>query len=256
MELPSNHFKRRLLAGDVQYGLWCTIPDSSVVEAMAGAGFDWITLDTEHAPSEVSTVLPLLQAAAAYPTQCIVRPVENDTALIKRHLDQGAQTILLPNVNSGAEARAAVAAMRYPPGGIRGVAGGTRAARFGRIPDYTNRANAETCLIVQIETSQAMSNLDKIATVDGIDAVFIGPADLAASMGYPGQLGHPEVTSAILAIIARASSLGVPSGLLTLDHDFARQCVAAGARFVCVGIDMALLVRSADALVEDFRARP
>ena len=252
MQLPQNHFKRRLRAGDVQFGLWCTIPDTSVVEAMAGAGFDWMTLDTEHAPTEVSTVLPMLQAAAPYATQCIVRVVENDTALIKRHLDQGAQTILLPYIQSRAEAEAAVAAMRYAPEGIRGVAGGTRAARYGRIKGYTATANSEMCLILQIETAEAASKLEEIASVDGVDAVFIGPADLAASMGYPGQLDHPKVKSAILDILARAKAMGRPCGILTLDKDFARECVTAGAGFVCIGIDMSILVSGADVLAAEF----
>ncbi|MEZ5733967.1 MAG: HpcH/HpaI aldolase/citrate lyase family protein [Paracoccaceae bacterium] len=251
-ELPKNRFKERLRAGEVQYGIWVSIPHSTVAEAVAGAGFDWMTLDTEHAPAEVSAVLPMLQAAAPYPTECIVRPAENQTALIKRHLDQGAQTLILPYVQSRAEAEAAVAAVRYAPHGVRGVAGGTRASRFGRIRDYTALANSEICLIVQIETVEAIACLDDIASVDGVDAVFIGPADLAASMGYPGQTGHPEVKAKIIDTIGRARALGKPIGLLTLDKDFARECVTAGAGFVCIAIDMSILVRGADALAAEF----
>lgn len=254
MELPINRFKRRLKAGEQQIGLWCTIPDPSVVEALAGAGFDWIVLDTEHTPVEVSAVLPLLQSAAPHPVSCVVRPVVNDTALIKRHLDQGAQTILLPYVQSRAEAEAAVRAVRYPPAGLRGVAGTMRAAGFGRVRDYTARADAEICLLVQVETGEALAQLDAIATTPGVDGVFIGPSDLAASLGHPGNPCHPEVRAAILDAIARLAALGVPSGILTLDAGFAHDCMAAGTRFTAVGLDMALLVGAADRLAAAFRA--
>lgn len=248
MELPVNRFKARLRSGDVQIGIWSSIPDPSAVEALAGAGFDWMMLDTEHSATEVSQILPLLQAAAPYPTDCLVRPVVNDTALIKRHLDQGALTLMLPQIQSRDEAEAAVAAVRYPPRGLRGVAGTTRAARYGRVADYTTRADAEIGLVLQVETALALSRLDDIATVEGVDAIFFGPADLAASMGHPGQTGHPEVRKAILAAITRLGGLGVPAGLLTQDPDFADETIAAGARFVAVAVDMSLLVRSADAL--------
>lgn len=254
MDLPVNQFKRRLKAGVQQIGFWCTIPDPCVVEALAGAGFDWIVLDTEHTPVEVSAVLPLLQAAAPHPVSCVVRPVQNETALIKRHLDQGAQTILLPYIQSRAEAEAAVRAVRYPPAGLRGVAGTMRAAGYGRVRDYTRRADAEICLLVQVETVQALADIEAIATTPGVDGVFIGPADLAASLGHPGNSGHPEVQAAILAAIARLRDLGVPSGILTLDAGFAQACMAAGTRFTAVGLDMALLVGAADRLAQAFKA--
>lgn len=253
MDLPRNRFKARLAENGVQYGLWVTIPDPSVVEALAGAGFDWIVLDSEHTPVEPSGMLPLLQAAAPYPADVIVRPVVNDTALIKRHLDQGALSILLPYIQNAEEARAAAAAVRYPPGGLRGVAGTMRAARYGRVPDYIGQADAEICLILQIETAQAVANLDAIVQTDGVDAIFIGPSDLAASLGYPGQPGHPEVRRTILRTIERAAASGKPAGILTLDGAFARECVSAGAKFVGVGLDMALLVGAADALAGQFK---
>ena len=252
MDLPTNRFKKRLKAGEAQIGFWATIPDPSVVEMLAGAGFDWLLIDTEHTAVEVSGVLPLLQAAAACPTACIVRPVVNDTALIKRHLDQGAQTLLLPYIQSRGEAQAAVAAVRYGPQGVRGVAGTTRAAGFGRVPDYVARANGEICLLLQVETTLAVERLDEIATTPGVDGIFIGPADLAASMGLPGQTGHPRVRETILSVIARLTSLGVPSGILATDPAFARDCMAAGASFTAVGVDMACLVRSVDALAGSF----
>jgi 4-hydroxy-2-oxoheptanedioate aldolase len=254
MDLPANRFKARLARGEVQYGLWSTIPDPSAVEALAGAGFDWMVLDTEHTAVEVSAVLPLLQAMAPYPTAAVVRPWVNDTALIKRHLDQGAQTLLLPYIQSRAEAEAAVAAVRYPPRGARGVAGTMRAAGYGRVAGYHAKADAEICLLLQVETALALTRLEEIATVDGVDGIFFGPADLSASMGHLGQTGHPEVRGAILDAIARLTRLGVPAGILTQDADFARATIDAGARFVALAVDMALLVRAADALIGRFRA--
>lgn len=253
MDLPRNRFKARLAAGQMQYGLWSTIPEPTAVEALAGAGFDWMVLDTEHTAVEVSAVLPLLQAMAPWPTAPVVRPWLNDTALIKRHLDQGAQTLLLPYIQSRAEAEAAVAAVRYPPRGLRGVAGTMRAAGYGRVTDYHARADAEICLLLQVETALALTRLEEIATVDGVDGIFFGPADLSASMGRLGQSGHPEVRGAILDAIARLTRLGVPAGILTQDADFARATIDAGARFVALAVDMALLVRAADGLLARFR---
>lgn len=249
MDIARNRFKARLLAGEVQYGIWSTIPEATAVEALAGAGFDWMVLDTEHASVEVSQILPLLQAVAPYPTAALVRPHVNDTALIKRHLDQGAQTLVIPQVQSPDEAAAAAAAVRYPPRGVRGVAGTMRAAGYGRIAGYHSKADDEICLIVQVETALAVSRLEAIAGTDGVDAIFIGPADLAASMGHTGQAGHPAVKAAVLDAIARATAIGVPVGLLTQDLDFVRQAVAAGARFVAVAVDMSLLVRATNDLV-------
>lgn len=254
MDMPVNRFKQRLLAGEQQIGFWVTIPDPTLAEALAGAGFDWLLFDTEHSPVEVSAVQGLLQAAAPYPSAAMVRPSCNDTALIKRHLDQGAQTILVPYVQTVAEAQAAAAAMRYAPAGCRGVAGTHRAARFGRVRDYHARANDEVCLIVQVETLAAMDRLEDIATVAGVDGVFIGPADLATTMGYPGQAGHPEVKAKVIEAIRRLVAVGVPAGVLTLDPAFAQDCMAAGTRFTAVGLDLALMVQGADALAARFRA--
>jgi 4-hydroxy-2-oxoheptanedioate aldolase len=256
MNMPENVFKRRLKAGEQQIGLWVTIPDPGVVEALAGSGFDWILIDTEHTPVETSMVQSLLQAAAPYPSAAVVRPYENNTALIKRHLDQGAQTLLLPHIQTKAEAEAAVTAIRYAQdGGVRGVAGIHRASRYGRVKDYTATAAKELCLILQIETVGAMAQLEDIATVPGVDAIFIGPADFATSMGYPGQANHPKVKAAILDGFARLKAMGVPSGILTLNPEFARECIAAGTTFTAVGVDLALLVNSADALAADFMPR-
>lgn len=252
MKLPQNRFKARLKSGEQQIGIWNTIPDPSVVEALAGAGFDWLLIDTEHTAVEVSSVLPLLQAAAPHPSACVVRPVENNVALIKRHLDQGAQTILLPQIQSRAEAEAAVSAALYPPAGIRGVAGTMRAAGYGRIRDYTVSANDEICVLLQIESAQGLDRLEEIATTPGVDGIFIGPSDLAASLGYPGRSGHPDVRTAVLRAISQLKDLGVPSGLLTLEKSFAEDCMAAGSTFTAVGLDMHILVGAVDRLASDF----
>jgi 4-hydroxy-2-oxoheptanedioate aldolase len=254
MDLPANAFKRAILSGRHQVGLWCMIPDSFVTEALAGAGFDWMLLDTEHSPADVLTVLPQLQAAAAYNVSAVVRPAANDPVLIKRLLDGGAQSLLIPYVQSVAEAEAAVAAVRYPPEGIRGVAGLTRASRFGRVPGYAKRAAEEICLLVQVETKQSLDAIEDIAAVDGVDGIFIGPGDLSASLGHPGELFHPEVVAEVEGAISRVAAAGKPAGVLTYDLDFARRCMALGTLFTAVGADLAILVRGVDRLAGEFKS--
>ena len=184
MELPQNAFKRALKAGKAQIGLWSSLSSNYSVEVIAGAGFDWILLDLEHSPNDLESLLAQLQAAAPYPTHPVVRVPWNDMVAMKRILDVGAQALLIPYVSTADEARAAVAHTRYPPKGVRGVAGTTRATRFGRIKDYAKRAHEEICVLVQVETQAAVDNIESICAVDGVDGVFIGPADLHASMGY------------------------------------------------------------------------
>ncbi len=254
MDLPINSFKRGLAEGRQQIGLWNTIPGSLVAEALGLTGFDWVLLDTEHSPSDPLTVLPQLQALAACPVATIVRPATNDPVLIKRFLDIGVQTLLIPYVQNVAEAEAAVEAMRYPPVGIRGVAGTTRASRFGKVAGYHARASEELCLLVQVETGSALKEIEAIAAVDGVDGIFIGPSDLAASLGHPGSPGHPEVVAAVEDAIARIVKAGKPAGILTLDTAFAHRCVELGTTFTAVGVDLSLLMRSAEALATDFRA--
>ena len=250
-----NRFKSGLASGRPQIGLWCTLPGGFVAEALAGAGYDWLLFDTEHSPGDPLTVLPQLQAAAPYPVACAVRPASNDPVLIKRMLDLGAQTLLIPYVQSVEEARLAVAAMLYPPEGFRGVSALTRATRFGRIPGYYQKAADELCLVVQIETREAMERLEDIATVEGVGAVFIGPGDLAASLGHGGDPGHANVKAAVLDGIARAVKAGKPVGLLTGDAAFAAECVAAGAAYVAIGVDVGLLARGAESLLAGFKAK-
>ena len=254
MDLPANAFKRAILAGRHQVGLWCMIPGSFVTEALAGAGFDWLLLDTEHSPADVLTVLPQLQAAAAYNVSAVVRPAANDPVLIKRLLDCGAQSLLIPYVQSVAEAEAAVAAVRYPPEGIRGVAGLTRASRFGRVPGYAKHAAEEICLLVQVDTKKSLDAIEDIAAVEGVDGIFIGPGDLSASLGHPGELFHPEVVAAVEGAISRVAAAGKPAGVLTYDLDFARRCMDLGTLFTAVGADLAILVRGVDRLAGEFKA--
>jgi 4-hydroxy-2-oxoheptanedioate aldolase len=254
VDLPVNRFKQALKDGQQQIGLWNSIPGPLVAEALAGCGFDWVVIDTEHAPTDVPDVLAMLQAMAPYPVSAVVRPAANDPVLIKRLLDFGAQTLILPYIQSAEEAQAAVAAVRYAPRGMRGVAGLTRASRFGAVPDYTRRADAEICLILQVETALALSRIEEIAATDGVDGLFIGPADLAASMGHPGALDHPAVRAAIEDAIRRITATGKPAGILTSDAAFARACMGWGTRFTAVGMDIGLMLQAARGLAASYRS--
>lgn len=243
MDMPRNRFKAALREGRQQIGIWNTLGGNTVPELLAGCGFDWVLVDTEHSPVEACQVMPALQAISGYPdVSAVVRPDINDVALIKRYLDMGAQTLLIPYVQTPEEAEAAVRAVRYPPRGVRGVGGLVRASRFGKVADYVEHAEEELCLLVQVETQEALSRLEEIAGVDGVDGVFIGPADLAASMGHRGQAAHLEVVAAIEDAIGRLKKTGVPAGILTVDPAFARRCVELGTIFTAVGIDMALML--------------
>lgn len=250
MKNPENRLKRALREGRMQLGIWHTFGGSVNAELLASLGYDWVLIDTEHSSIEVSEVLAALQGIAAWPeTSAAVRIWDNDTALIKRHLDQGAQTIMVPNVRSVEEARRAVAAMHYGPRGVRGAAGMTRATRFGTVENYATTASDELCLILQLETPEGLAALEEIGTLDGVDALFIGPADLSAAMGHPGNMGAPEVRAAILDAIARAKAAGIPIGILTLDDALRADCVAAGATVNAIGVDMILLADAARALL-------
>lgn len=255
MNLPENHFKRALREGRQQIGLWCSLPGSYAAEAVAGSGYDWLLFDTEHSPGDPLTVLAQLQAVAPYDVSAVVRPASNDTVLIKRFLDLGAQTLLIPYVQNAQEARAAVAAMRYPPDGIRGVSGLTRATRFGRIPGYGKRAAEELCLLVQVETREALDQLEAIAAVEGVDGVFIGPADLAASLGHVGDPGHPDVVAAVEDAVRRLRAAGKPAGILTPDTGFAKRCIEIGTIFTAVAIDAGILARGTEAVARQFKTQ-
>jgi len=253
MELPANKFKRALKANQVQIGLWCSLSSHYATELVAGSGFDWILLDTEHSPNDLESVLQQLQAAAPYPTHPVVRVPWNDMVTIKRYLDIGAQSILVPYVQNADEAKAAVAHTRYPPAGVRGVAGATRATRFGRVKDYARRAHEEICVLVQVETQTALDNLEKIAAVDGVDGVFIGPADLHASLGYTGETNNPKVMPIIDGAIRRIRKAGKAPGILTGVEADARRWLECGGLFVAVGADTGVLARGTEALAAKFK---
>jgi 4-hydroxy-2-oxoheptanedioate aldolase len=253
MDLPVNEFKRSLAAGRQQIGLWVSLASAYSAELVAGSGFDWLLIDTEHSPNEVDNTLAQLQAVAASPVSAVVRPAWNDKVLVKRHLDIGAQTLLIPYVQSEEEARAAVEAVRFPPKGVRGVAGMTRATRFGRVADYAKRAEEELCLLVQVETRAGLDALEAIARCDGVDGVFIGPADLAAGLGHLGEIPHPEVQSAIRDGIARIRACGKGAGILAMDEPSARRYIEWGTTFTAVGMDAMLLARETERLAAKFR---
>jgi 4-hydroxy-2-oxoheptanedioate aldolase len=254
MELPQNSFKRALRAARAQIGLWSSLSSNYTVEVIAGAGFDWILLDTEHSPSDLENLLTQLQAAAPYATHPVVRVAWNDMVTIKRVLDVGAQSLLVPYVSSAAEAKNAVSYMRYPPGGVRGVAGTTRATRFGRIKDYARRAHEELCLLVQVETEQALQSIEAICAVDGVDGVFIGPADLHASLGHTGEIANPKVKPLIDDAIRRIRKCGKAPGILTPNEADARHWLECGALFVAVGADVGILARGAEGLAAKFKS--
>jgi 4-hydroxy-2-oxoheptanedioate aldolase len=254
MHIPTNTFKAALKAGRSQIGCWVGLADANVAEALAGCGFDWLLLDAEHAPNDVRTVLAQLRAVAPYPVQPVVRPVQGDAALIKQYLDIGAQTLLVPMIDTPEQAALMVRAMRYPPHGIRGVGAAlARASRWNQVTDYLHRADDEMCLLVQAETPLAVQNLAAIAATEGVDGVFFGPADLSASMGYRGQPGHPEVQKTILDGIATVRAAGKAAGVLMADTTLAQKYLDAGAQFVAVGVDTSLLVRAATDLAAHFK---
>jgi 4-hydroxy-2-oxoheptanedioate aldolase len=253
MELPQNSFKRALRAGKPQIGLWSSLSSNYSVEVIAGAGFDWLLLDSEHSPNDLESLLTQLQAAAPYPTTSIVRVPWNDMVTIKRVLDIGAQALLVPYVSTAEEAVAAVSYTRYPPKGVRGVAGTTRATRFGRVKDYAKRADEEICLLVQVETQSALDNIEAICAVEGVDGVFIGPADLHASMGYVGEVANPKVKPLIDDAIGRIRKAGKAPGILTPNEADAKHWLECGALFVAVGADVGILARGAEALAARFK---
>lgn len=254
MDMPINTFKQRLKSGEAQIGLWLGLADAYCAELAANAGFDWLLIDGEHAPNDLRGMLGQLQAVAPYPSQPIIRPVIGDTALIKQVLDIGAQTLLVPMVESAEQARELVRAIHYPPQGVRGVGSAlARASRWNSIPGYLDHADQQMCLLVQIENREGLANLDAIAAVDGVDGVFIGPADLSASLGHRGNPGHPEVQAAIEDAIVRIQQAGKAAGILSADEALARRYIELGAAFVAVGVDTTVLMRGLQALAGKFK---
>ena len=253
MQMPVNTFKQRL-AAEQQIGLWVGLADPYCAELAANAGFDWLLLDGEHAPNDLRSLLGQLQAVAPYASQAVIRPPIGDTVLIKQLLDIGAQTLLVPMVESAAQAADLVRAMRYPPHGIRGVGAAlARASRWNNIPDYLERADEQMCLLVQVENLAGLENLDAIAAVEGVDGVFIGPADLSAAMGHRGNPGHPQVQATIEDAIARIRRAGKAAGILSGDERLARRYLELGCAFVAVGVDSSVLMRALRNLAGTFK---
>jgi len=258
MNTPTNRFKQALRERRPQIGLWMGLASDYTAEICALAGFDWLVVDGEHAPNDLGTILAQLKTLAAYPgSHAVARVPVGETALIKQYLDLGAQNILVPMVDTPEQAAQLVRAMRYPQddgqGGVRGMAG-ARASRWGHYADYFKRANEEVCLIVQVESLEGLKNLDAIAATPGVDGVFIGPADLSASMGHVGNAAHPDVQAAIEDGIARILKAGKAPGILTPDETLAKHYLSLGAVFVAVGLDTQILMRQTTALAARFKA--
>jgi 4-hydroxy-2-oxoheptanedioate aldolase len=257
MKNPINKFKFALKNKHLQIGLWQGLVGAYPSEICASAGFDWLLVDGEHSPNDLQSMLQQLQIIAAYPdTTAIIRILhgygESGAAIIKQHLDLGVQTLLVPMIDTPEQAAHVVAATRYPPQGIRGMAGG-RASRWGRIADYSKVANDEICVLVQAESMTAIENLEAICAIEGIDGVFIGPADLSASMGYIGQLQHPEALRVTDEAIARILKCGKAAGILTADENLAQHYIDIGTTFVAVGLDNNILMRGTKALADKFK---
>ena len=255
MQITRNEFKLALRGRELQIGLWSTLCSNLGAEIIAQSGFDWILLDTEHSPNELPDLVSQLQAMGRGTASPVIRAAWNDAVLIKRILDIGAQSILLPYVQTAEEARRAVQAVRFPPRGIRGVSASSRASQYGRVKDYLSRADEEICLILQIETRAALDQLEAISEIEGVDGVFVGPADLSASLGHLGDPQHPETQAALQDAARRLTRLGKPAGILAVVEADARRYIEWGYTFVAVGVDTTLLASSADALAKSFKAR-
>lgn len=250
-DAPINLFKARLADGPAQIGFWLSMGDATAAEIAADCGYDWLLIDTEHATNTLREVVDQLRAiGGACPA--IVRPRSDDRALIKQFLDAGAQTLLIPMIESAAQAAAAVAATRYPPVGTRGVAGAVRASAYGRRSAYLTTANDQVCVLLQVESRAGLAALDEILAVEGVDGVFIGPADLAADLGFPGRADAPEVEQVIAEAITRIRSAGMPAGILLTDPDAARERLDTGIDFLAVGVDTSVLRRALTGLRTHF----
>lgn len=254
MPAPSNAFKASLGGDKPLIGLWLALADAYTAEICAGAGYDWLLVDGEHAPNDIRSIMRQLQAIAAGRGQAVVRPVAPETWIIKQILDAGAQTILVPMIESAEQAAEMVRAVRYAPAGKRGVGAAlARASSFSRIPDYLQTADEEICLLLQVESRAGLAALDDILKVDGVDGVFIGPADLAADLGHRGNPGHVEVQRHVEAALHTIMDAGKPAGILSSNLSLSQRYVEMGARFVAIGSDVGILAGGTQRLCEDFR---
>ena len=254
MPAPENVLKRRLAAGDVLHGIWLGLADPYTAEIAATADFDWLLIDGEHAPNDIRSLSAQVAVIDGKGPAVVIRLPDDDSAKIKQALDIGAQTVLIPMIESAAQAARVYRATRYPPEGVRGVGSAlARASRFSTRPDYLTTANAQICLILQVESVAGLAALDAILAVPGPDGVFIGPSDLAADMGYLGNPSHPAVKTAVLNAITRIRAAGRAAGVLSNDPDYVADCKAAGANFVGVGIDVTILAGALRDLAARYR---
>lgn len=253
MPAPHNLFKAKLENGTCQYGLWVSLGEAYSTEILGRAGFDWLLIDGEHAPNDVRSIMRQLQALSGSSSHPVVRPPVGEPIIIKRLLDIGVQTLLIPMVETAAQAEELVKMTRYPPHGIRGVGSVTRASGFGRTPDYLNTANDEICLLIQVETPLGIKNIPSIAAVDGVDGIFIGPADLTAALGHLGDVNHPDVVDAIDRAVASIRQAGSAAGILAVQPGAAKHWIDANVLFVAVGIDVGLLANSASTLLAAYK---
>lgn len=254
MPAPKNPFKQALTKGEMQIGCWMSFAEAITAEIMGTAGFDWLVIDGEHAPNDIRSIRDQLIALANSPSHAVVRLPIGETWMIKTVLDAGAQTILVPMVESADQARELVRACQYPPKGVRGVgAAATRATMYGTIPDYVATADPEICLLVQVENLAGMAALDDILQVEGVDGVFIGPADLSTDMGYKGDSTVPEVRTAIADALKRIRAAGKAPGILGTNDEAVQAYRDMGAQFLAVGIDVMLLAQAARGLAAKWR---
>lgn len=251
MKIRHNRFKRELANLRPQIGIWSSLCSNIVAEIIATRGFDWTLVDMEHSPNDLASVLVQLQAYAAGDTEPVVRVPWNDMVMIKRILDLGAQSLLIPMVQSAKEAKQAVAATRYPPRGVRGMSVAHRGNRYGGVSDYISSIDQEMCVLVQVETRRALERVEEIAAVDGVDGVFFGPADISADFDIAGQTGHEDVTAAIMEGISRVKAVGKPTGILTGDLRLVNHWMKEGCVFVACGSDIGLLVKGVEKLRSD-----
>jgi len=245
MDMPVNQFKRALREGRTIFGAWLVSGAPSTAEALGCAGFDFLVVDMEHTPVDTPEMVDTLRAIAGTPAQAVVRLVWNDMVWLKRVLDGGAQTVLLPFVQNAEEAKRAVACTRYPPEGVRGVAGSHRGSRFGTVPDYLKTASQEICVMVQIETLTGLAQLPAIASVPGVDSIFIGPSDLAASMGLLGDIANPAVQEKLKDAARQCRELGKPCGILGMNPEMVEKFIGYGYTWIAIGSDMAFMVARA-----------
>ena len=253
MNIRKNIFKQKILKFEKQIGIWSCLSNNTVAEILSVVGFDWIVIDMEHSPNDIQEVLVQLQIIQGFSSEPIVRVPWNEPVMVKRVLDMGAQSILFPYVEDEKEALAAVESTRYPPKGIRGVMSAARMNRYGTVTDYYKKADDEICVIVQCESKKAIQNISKIAAVEGVDGIFIGPSDLSASIGKIGQFEDEEVQALISLGLENCKKSNIPAGILTAKKDFAKKYVADGFTYVAINSDTNLIARSAENLLKEFK---